>query len=239
MSMNKVEKYSYAQINTVEEVEIINTSIDRNKIKNIITKIVKRTIDIIASLIGLIMLIPLTIIIWIVNKVNKEDGPIFYSHIRIGKNGKPFKLHKFRTMCVDADEKLKKLLENDEKLKKEWEENRKLNNDPRITKIGKFLRATSIDEIPNFIAVFVGNMSLVGPRAVIPDELEMFGQYKEKILKVKPGITGFWAANGRSNTSYEERAKMEAYYAENNSILLDIKIIFKTIISVIKRDGAV
>lgn len=204
-----------------------------------ITLFVKRCIDIVGAIVGIMILIPLTVVVWIANKVNKEDGPLFYSHERIGKNGKHFKMYKFRSMVVGADEILKKMLEEDEELKKEYEETWKLREDPRITKIGKFLRKTSLDEFPQFVNVLKGEMSLVGPRAVVDGEIERFGIHKDKVLSVKPGVTGYWAANGRSDTSYEERVEMETFYAENMSISLDISILFKTVISVVKEEGAV
>ena len=147
-------------------------------------------------------------------------------------------MYKFRSMVVDADAKLEELLANDEEARKEWEENRKLKNDPRITKIGRILRKTSLDEFPQFINVLKGEMSLVGPRAVIDGEIELFGENKTLVLSVKPGVTGYWAANGRSDTSYNERVEMESFYAKNLSIPLDIKILFKTVESVIKKEGA-
>ncbi len=204
-----------------------------------ITLFFKRIIDIIGALVGLAILVPLTAVVWIINKVNGEDGPIFYSQERIGKDGEHFKMYKFRSMVVGAEQKLKTMLEQDEELRKEFEETRKLKNDPRITKIGNFLRKTSLDEFPQFINVLKGEMSLVGPRAVIDGEIELFGKNKEKVLSVKPGITGYWAANGRSDTSYDERVKLETYYADNMSIMLDIEILFKTIISVVKKEGAI
>ena len=185
------------------------------------------------------MLIPLTIIVGAINLIFEENGPLFYSQERIGKNGKKFKMYKYRSMVSDADEKLAKILAEDENLRKEFLENRKLKNDPRITKMGRFLRKTSLDEFPQFINVLKGDMSLVGPRAVVDGEIELFGEQKDKFLSVKPGITGYWAANGRSNTTYEERVEMEVYYAEHMSLLLDIKILFKTVLSVLKREGAV
>ena len=204
-----------------------------------LTLATKRLIDICGALVGIAILLPLTAIVAIINFVNKENGPLFYSQKRIGKNGKYFKMYKFRSMVVGADEILKKLLEENEDLRKEFEETRKLQDDPRITKVGKFLRKTSLDEFPQFINVLKGEMSLVGPRAVIDGEIEKFGEHKEEVLSVKPGITGYWAANGRSNTSYDERVEMETYYANNISILLDIQILFKTVISVIKKEGAI
>lgn len=204
-----------------------------------ITLFVKRLIDICGAIVGIIILIPVTAVLAVVNFICKDYGPLFYSQDRIGKDGKHFKMYKFRSMVVGADEILKKLLAENEDLRKEFEATRKLQNDPRITKAGKILRKTSLDEFPQFINVLKGEMSLVGPRAVIDDEIEYFGKHKEEVLSVKPGITGYWAANGRSNTSYDERVEMETYYANNVSIPLDIKILFKTVISVIKKEGAV
>ena len=198
----------------------------------------KRTMDIFGAIVGIIFLIPLTIIVALINLINKENGPLFYAQRRIGKDGKEFKMFKFRTMIVGADEKLKEMLANDAELRKEWEENRKLKNDPRITKMGNFMRKTSLDEFPQFLNVLIGNMSLVGPRAVVGDEIEKFGDYQEDVLSVKPGITGYWAANGRSDTSYEERVYMETKYARNWSVWMDIKILFKTVLSVVKKEGA-
>lgn len=203
------------------------------------TLFIKRIIDIIGAIVGIAILIPLTFAVWIVNKLNKEEGPIFYSQERIGKDGKHFKMYKFRSMVVDAEERLKTMLEQDEEMRKEFEETRKLRNDPRITKIGKILRKTSLDEFPQFINVLKGDMSLVGPRAVIDGEIELFGVHKDTVLSVKPGITGYWAANGRSDTSYEERVELETFYAKHMSIPLDIEILAKTVISVVKKEGAV
>lgn len=203
-----------------------------------ITLVLKRAFDIIASLIGIIALVPLTIVVGVFNFIAGENGPLFYKQERIGKNGKVFKMYKFRSMVVNAEEKLKVMLEDNQELKKEYEKTRKIRRDPRITKIGKFLRRTSLDEFPQFINVLKGEMSLVGPRAVVLDEIKMFGDKKDKFLSVKPGITGYWAANGRSNTTYEERIEMEVFYAEHISLWLDIKILFKTILSVLRAEGA-
>ena len=204
-----------------------------------ITLFFKRIIDIIGALVGIALLIPLTALVWIANKLNKEEGPIFYTQERIGKNGKHFKMYKFRSMVVDAEERLQKMLAEDEEIREEFEETRKLKNDPRITKIGKILRRTSLDEFPQFVNVLKGDMSLVGPRAVIDGEIEKFGAHKKEVLSVKPGITGYWAANGRSDTSYEERVEMEAFYAKNMSLMLDTEILAKTVVSVVKKEGAV
>lgn len=229
----------------MDDVEVTNTlnqnfNIIKNEIKvlNAINLFVKRIMDIVMAIIGIILLLPLTIIIKIANMITGDNGPVFYTHERIGKNGKHFKMLKFRTMCIDADKKLEDIIKIDENARKEWDENQKLRNDPRVTKLGNFLRKTSIDEVPQFFNVLIGNMSVVGPRAVVDGEIERFGALKDKVLSVKPGITGYWAANGRSNANYDERVIMEATYVDNFSIFLDIKLLYKTIKVVFKREGA-
>lgn len=235
----KTKNVEKIEIKEVENVTAIDINRKEHKILKYTNDAVKRTIDITGGLVGVLFLIPITILVAVLNIINKENGPIFYAQKRIGKDGKIFKMYKFRTMVVDADKKLNDILEQNPELRKEWEENRKLKNDPRITKIGNFLRKTSIDEVPQFVNVLLGNLSLVGPRAVIYDEIEKFGDYQKDVLSVKPGITGYWAANGRSDTSYDERVFMETKYARNCSVWMDIKILFKTVISVIKGEGAV
>ena len=208
-------------------------------ISRLLTLFVKRIIDIIGAIVGIIILVPLTAVVWVINNLSGDHGPLFYSHERIGKNGKHFKMYKFRSMCMNSQEILEKLLDEDEEARKEWNDTMKLRNDPRITKIGKILRKTSLDEFPQFINVLKGDMSLVGPRAVIDGEIEKFGIHKDTVLSVKPGVTGYWAANGRSDTSYEERVEMETYYAENVSLFLDFEILIKTVISVVRKEGAI
>ena len=205
----------------------------------VLNMVFKRTIDICGGIVGTLILIPLTLVVWMINIFSGDRGPLFYSQERIGKNGKHFKMYKFRSMVVGADEKLKELLQNDPEARKEYMKYRKLKHDPRITRAGNFLRKTSLDEFPQFINVIKGEMSLVGPRAVVDDEIEKFGKNKEIVLSVKPGITGYWAANGRSDTTYEKRVEMETFYAKNSTCVLDIKILFKTVFSVIKGEGAV
>ena len=206
--------------------------------ENIITEknfylFIKRYFDILISIIGIIILIPIAFIIKIIFLLNKDYNSILYKQNRIGKNGKIIKIYKFRTMIPDAEN-----YKFTDIQKKEFLENYKLENDPRITKIGNFLRKTSLDELPQFINIFKGEMSLVGPRPVILNELEKYGDMKKLFLSITPGLTGYWQANGRSNTTYDERIKMELYYINNCSLLLDIKIIFKTIIVVLKKEGA-
>ena len=167
-----------------------------------------------------------------------DGGPVVYNHERVGKNGKKIYIPKFRSMKKNAD-KLENMLtpEQLEQYKREY----KLDDDPRVTKLGKFLRKTSLDELPNIWAIFTGKISVIGPRPLVKKEIEeKFGKDADKLLSVKPGMIGWWAANGRSNCTYEsgERQKLELYYVEHCSVGLDIKIIFKTLIGVFKRTGA-
>ena len=225
--------------NIVRDTEFEPIVKKTSKARKTAYSIIKRTIDIIVGLIGTIALIPLTVIIYIARVINHEnEGPIFYKQLRIGKDGKYFEIYKYRSMIVGADKILKTYLDEHEDAKREFEENHKLDNDPRITKVGKILRKTSLDEFPQFINVLIGNMSLIGPRPIVDDEIEKYGKDRDKLLSVKPGITGYWAAYGRSNTSYNRRIKQELYYVDNFSFKLDAKIFFKTISAVCKKEGA-
>lgn len=199
--------------------------------------IIKRLFDIICSLIGCILLLPIALIVKISYLLSGDTKTIFYKQKRIGKNGKFIYIYKFRSMVVNADEVLKELLK-DPKYKKEWDENQKFENDPRITKMGKILRKTSLDEVPQFINVLKGDLSLIGPRPLIEGELDAHNGNHEIYEAVKPGITGWWAANGRSATTYEKRLELEYYYVKHCSILLDIKCVFKTIKAVVFKTGA-
>ena len=217
--------------------ERVLTSSQIISVEKVVYHFFKRLFDIIVGLIGIIMLIPLTIIIKIVSLINKDTNSVFYKQKRIGKDGKFIYMYKFRTMVPDADKKLKEILK-DEKYKKEWEENQKLSNDPRITKVGKVLRETSLDEIPQFINVLKGDMSLIGPRPLVEGELDAHKGNHELYESVRPGITSWWAANGRSCTSYERRLELEDYYVKNMGFKLDLKCMIKTILVVFKKDGA-
>lgn len=194
----------------------------------------KRIFDVVMSVFALVLLSPVYLIIAIIIKCDSR-GPVFYKHHRVGKNGKSFDMYKFRSMVPDADKKLDELPDD---LKKEFEENYKITDDPRITKVGKFLRKTSLDELPQFLNVIKGDISLVGPRPIVEMELEKYGENKDKFLSVIPGITGYWQANGRSDVTYEKRMELELYYVDNASFWLDIVILFKTVFAVFKRDGA-
>lgn len=197
---------------------------------------IKRIVDFLFGVLGIIILVPLSALVKIAYLASGDKASVFYSHIRVGQDGKPIRIIKFRTMVPDADEQLKILLQND-KYRKEWEEYQKLSDDPRITRIGRILRKTSLDEFPQFINVLVGDMSLVGPRPLVVGELEKHDGLK-LYQRVKPGITGWWGCNGRSNIDYRERLELEYYYVKHCSLSLDLLCIFRTLLAVLKKEGA-
>ena len=204
---------------------------------SVIYLFIKRLFDFFSSLTMLLLLLPVFAIISILVKA-EDGGNVFYKHNRIGMNGKKIGIYKFRSMKLNAD-KLEDVLtpEQLEEYKKEF----KIDNDPRITKIGDFLRKSSLDELPQLINILKGELSVIGPRPIIEPELQMYNEVDRiKFLSVKPGLTGYWQAYARNNATYEsgERQKMELYYVEHACVWLDIKILFKTVISVLKRDGA-
>ena len=188
----------------------------------------KRLFDIICGLIGIVLLIPLVIIIKIAYMCHGDFHSIFYSQKRIGKNGKEFKIYKFRSMVVNAENELKKLLEENEEFRKEYKENKKLRKDPRVTPVGKIIRKTSIDEMPQFLNVLLGNMSVIGNRPYLPREKEEMGSYFDEIVSLKPGITGYWQVSGHNDTNFKQRLELEREYAKIASLGLDTKIFFKT-----------
>jgi len=217
--------------------DISNVSTKKYKevlVKKTPYKVFKRGMDIILSSVGLIVLLPVFAIIGLAIKIESK-GSVFFKHTRIGQNGKIIKIYKFRSMVQNAEDLIKKFTPEQ---MKEYKENYKLTDDPRITKIGKFLRKTSLDELPQLINIIKGELSIIGPRPVIQEELEKYGENAKKFLSVTPGLTGYWAANGRSDTTYEQRMEMELFYVDNLSLKLDIQVFFKTILSVIKREGA-
>ena len=197
--------------------------------------IVKRTIDILGALIGLVLLSPIFLIVAIAIKLDSK-GPIIFGHTRKGLHGKDIKVYKFRTMYENSQEIFNNFTKEQ---KEEYYKNFKLENDPRVTKIGDFLRRTSIDELPQLINILNGSMSIVGPRPIVQKEIDLYGDYANKLFSVVPGLTGYWQANGRSDTTYEERIKMDMYYIDNRGFWLDFKIIIKTFGSVLKGEGAV
>lgn len=203
-----------------------------------VDKFFKRTIDIIASIFGIIALLPLTICVYIANLICKDRGPVFYTQNRIGQNGKIFKMYKYRSMIVGADDKLEKYLEENEEARKEFKQYKKLKDDPRVTQVGKFIRKTSIDEFPQFINVLKGEMSLVGPRPYLEKEREDMNGYYQYIVTCKPGLTGLWQVSGRNDCTFDERIDLDMEYYNNHNLKMDVKIIFKTVEKILKKEGA-
>lgn len=199
-------------------------------------RIVKRSFDIVSAAAALILLSPVFFIIAIIIK-QEDGGPVIYRQSRIGQNGKPILVYKFRSMRVGA-ENVEEML-TPEQLKR-YRQEYKLDEDPRITRCGGKLRKTSLDELPQLVNIIKGEMSVIGPRPVLEDELLHYGQNRRKFLSIKPGLTGYWQAYARNTVTYEsgERQRMEMYYIENAGVLLDIRILFKTISTVIKKKGA-
>ena len=194
--------------------------------------ILKRFIDFIFSIILIIVLIPLFLIIVLLIKLNSK-GSVIYIQRRIGKNNTSFSCYKFRTMKTQSKYILKEILRQNPDFKNEFEKTRKLINDPRITDIGKFLRLTSLDELPQIFNVFKGDMSFIGPRPIVKSEIKKYGKNFKKAFSIKPGISGMWQVSGRNKLSYRQRVKLDVFYAKNISFLLDFKIFMKTLIVIL------
>lgn len=201
--------------------------------KQLFYSVVKRLFDITFSLLAIIFLIPMFVLTIIAIKIDSK-GPAVYTQYRVGKNGKKFNLYKFRSMCVDADQKLLSIIHLNEKDGPIF----KITNDPRVTRVGRFIRKTSIDELPQFLNVLVGNMSIVGPRPPLPTEVEEYSMYHMQRLCVKPGITCYWQVSGRSNLSFDDWVKLDLKYIEDRSLWTDTKIILRTVPAVLSGRGA-
>jgi Undecaprenyl-phosphate galactose phosphotransferase WbaP len=198
---------------------------------------IKRLIDLSIVIFGGIVILPWLLFFALLIKLS-SPGPVLYGHTRLGQNGKPFRAYKFRSMVVDAREQLEIMLESNPQIREEWERNHKLKNDPRVTTIGRFLRRTSFDEFPQLINILRGEMSLVGPRPVVDEEVEKYGEDYTRIFSVKPGLTGLWQVSGRSDTDYSERVAFDTYYLQSWSVWLDLWILYKTVGVVIRGKGA-
>lgn len=214
---------------------------DVDKVKNAISvsnnmsyEIIKRMIDIIGASIGIVFLSIIFLIVSIAIKVEDPKGPIFFSQVRVGKNGKKFKMYKFRSMVTDAEEKLEQLLQYNETTGAMF----KMKHDPRVTKIGRLVRKTSIDELPQLLNVLKGEMSLVGPRPPLPREVDLYTKYDKQRLLVTPGCTGLWQISGRSNIGFKQMVELDLFYIEHKSLLLDMKIILKTCFLFLGSKGA-
>ena len=204
----------------------------------LLDKFIKRLIDILAGIAGVMTLLPLMAYVKYKYVKSGDHDNIMFSQERIGKNGKLIKIYKFRSMIPNAEAELERMMEEDPKIKEEYLTNKKLKDDPRITPVGHFLRKTSLDEWPQFVNVLKGEMSFIGPRPYLPREKEDMGQYYDSIIKLKPGVTGMWQANGRSDVEFSYRCKLDDYYYHNWSIWLDFTIMYKTVKSVVYGKGS-
>ena len=203
-----------------------------------VTSTSKRVMDILLSLAGLVLALPLMVLIAVLIKLS-DGGTILFAHKRIGLGGKTFNCFKFRTMVMDANERLLDLLENDPAAQFEWTTTQKLKKDPRVTWLGNFLRRSSLDELPQLFNILRGEMSLVGPRPIVNSEIPKYGPFYSNYASVRPGLTGLWQVSGRSDTEYHERVEMDRDYTENWSVANDVAIVAKTVPALLFSRGAV
>ncbi|WP_337384501.1 exopolysaccharide biosynthesis polyprenyl glycosylphosphotransferase, partial [Acidaminococcus timonensis] len=228
-------------VNGVEVDSLFNERMILMSLKNNLARpynrMCKRLFDLVLTLVGVVLLSPVFLVLAILIKLDSR-GPVIFAHQRIGKDGKLFPCLKFRTMCVDADRKLKEYLAANPEARKEWEAEFKLKDDPRVTRVGKVLRRTSLDELPQLFNVLSGQMSLVGPRPIVTAEIPKYGPYIKDFYMVRPGITGMWQVNGRSDTTYEERVQMDSWYVRNWGVWLDIMLLWRTFGVVLSHKGA-
>lgn len=224
-----------SEVSPIFRHEVLHVRI-RNNLAAHAPRVIKRSFDLVCSGLALLLLSPLFLFLYF--RIGRDGGSPFYSQQRVGKNGQLFKCWKFRSMHINADRLLKEMLNNDEAMRKEFEATQKLKDDPRVTEIGKFIRKTSIDELPQLWNVFMGDMSLVGPRPVRQDELELYGVQGKYYLETPPGITGLWQISGRNDVGYDTRVNLDTWYVRNWSLWYDITILAKTVSVVIFQKGA-
>lgn len=247
---NLAEELEFGEVNAgievkplvlVEKEENV-TKEDKNILKIVwkyVYAILKRTVDIVAGLVGTLIVIPIMFFVKIAYLKNGDKAPILFKQKRIGKNGKEIEIYKIRSMVVDADRILKEMLEKNPELKAEYQETKKLKDDPRITKVGGFIRKTSLDEFPQFINILKGEMTLVGPRPYLPREKEDMKRYYEDIIECKPGLTGLWQVSGRSDVNFANRCRLDSFYNKHKCLFFDGQIFLKTFKAVFKKEGAV
>jgi len=195
----------------------------------------KRVFDIAFALFLILLFAPLAILVAVL--VSLDGSPILFGHVRVGANGRPFRCWKFRSMCVDADEKLSEMLASDPTARDEWARDHKLRNDPRITTIGRILRLSSLDELPQLLNVLTGSMSLVGPRPIVEAEIPRYGSSFTAYCSCRPGLTGLWQVMGRNNVSYARRVQLDSAYAQHSSLKIDLLILLRTVVIVVRTEG--
>ena len=201
-------------------------------------RFIKRAFDISVGAIGIMMLLPIMLFVKIANLTHGDKAPVMLKQKRIGKDGTEFTLYKIRSMVPNAEKVLEKLMKENPEIRREYQKNKKLKDDPRITPVGKFIRKTSLDEFGQFVNVLKGEMTVVGPRPYLPREKEDMGEYYEDVVACKPGLTGLWQVEGRSNIGFENRCRLDRFYKEHQGFLFDMKIFMKTFASVLKSKGA-
>jgi undecaprenyl-phosphate galactose phosphotransferase len=208
-----------------------------NNLASPVNRIVKRCFDFVLSLVALICLSPLLAVVALAIRLD-SPGPVLFAHLRIGCNGKHFYCYKFRSMTANAGEILSQLLQDNPELQQEWQHHYKIKNDPRITRVGKFLRGSSLDELPQILNVLRGEMSLVGPRPITDQEVPYFGAHIDNYYQVRPGLTGLWQVSGRSEMDYQRRVSLESWYVRNWSLWIDITLIFRSFHAILIKTGA-
>ncbi len=207
-------------------------------LKNDSYRFCKRAFDICVGIVGTMLLLPIMAVVKLANLKNGDNDPVLFKQKRIGKDGKEINIYKIRSMVPNAEQVLEKLMRENPKIKVEYEKNKKLENDPRITKVGAFIRKTSLDEFGQFMNILKGDMTVVGPRPYLHREKKDMGEYYKDIIQCKPGLTGLWQVEGRSDIGFENRCRLDRFYNQHKGIWFDMKIFLKTFISVLKKDGA-
>lgn len=200
--------------------------------------ILKRAFDVIVGLVGTLFLLPIMLVVKIANLLHGDKAPVMLKQFRIGKDGKEFTLYKIRSMVPNAEKVLEKLMKENPEIRREYKKNKKLENDPRITPVGKFIRKTSLDEFGQFVNILKGEMTVVGPRPYLIGEKEDMGEYYNDIISCKPGLTGLWQVEGRNDIGFENRCRLDRFYKKHKGLWFDIKIFVKTFTSVLKSRGA-
>ena len=219
--------------------DILKVEEGKEFVKEYSYRAIKRAVDIVGAIVGIIFLLPIMGIVKIAYIKDGDKSPILFKQKRIGKNGKEIEVYKVRSMVMDAENLLMEMLENNPQIREEYETTKKLKNDPRITKVGKFIRKTSLDEFAQFINVLKGDMTLVGPRPYLPREKEDMKGYYDEIIGCKPGVTGLWQVEGRSKLSFANRCRLDSFYNKHKGLVFDFKIFIKTFLVVLKQDGAI
>lgn len=247
MKISEIELENYTSIsssvrstNTIEEFSKIKSFIKKYKKKSweIFYGTLKRVFDILCAIIGCICLVPIIICVKIAYLICKDTAPVIFKQERIGKHGEKIYIYKIRSMVHNAEQILEELLEKDPEIRREYLTNKKIENDPRITKIGKFIRKTSIDEFGQFINVLKGEMTVVGPRPYLPREKDDMTRYYKDIITCKPGITGLWQVNGRCDIDFTNRCRLDSFYSKHKCLIFDMKIFAKTFEAVLNKQGA-